>query len=133
MQQKTSNHWYYCGCVVAELLQNCCTCCRIVAETVALTVTSCCILLHYPFIVSCNNLQQVIFYHFFRFCNRNVQFVQHNLQHIFIHEYCIFIHLQQFLQQFQSNFTINCHLYLLPVSTFLTLFRSKLYASSISL
>ena len=75
--------------LLQNVLQMCCTCCR-----------NCCNLLHHPFIVSCNNLQQVIFYHFFVSATENVQLVQHNLQHIFIHEHVIFIHLQQFLQQF---------------------------------
>lgn len=75
--------------LLQKLLQICYTCCR-----------NCCNLLHYPFNVSCNNLQQVIFYHFFISATENVQFMQHNLQHIFIHEHGIFIHLQQFLQQF---------------------------------
>lgn len=133
MQQNTSKYWYYCVCVVAELLQMCCTCCRCCCR-------NCCtysnFVLHFVASSIYCKLQQSatnVFYHFFNFCNRKCAILQHNLQHIFIHEYCIFIHLQQFLQQFQSNFTTNCHLYLLPVSTFLTLFRSKLYASSISL
>ena len=42
-------------CKLLHLLQ------KLVAETVALSVTSCCKLLHLPFIVSCNNLQQAIF------------------------------------------------------------------------
>lgn len=63
---------------------------------------NCCTLLHLPFIVSCNNLQQIFFIIFFSFCNRKCAILQHNLQRIFIHERCIFIHLQQFLQQIFS-------------------------------
>lgn len=86
------------------LLQMCCKCVALVADVVADTVADTFHLLqkllHLPFIVSCNNPQQVIFYHFFVSATENVQLVQHNLQRIFIHEYSIFIHLQQFLQQF---------------------------------
>ncbi len=77
--------------LLQKLLQICCTCCR-----------NCCKLLHHPFIVSCNNLQQVIFYHFFISATENVQpHATVSATHIYS-RYCIFIHLQQFLQQIFS-------------------------------
>ena len=85
-------------------------CCRIVADVLHL-LQNCCrncctysnFKLHFVASSIYCKLQQSatdIFYHFFSFCNRKCAILQHNLQHIFIHEHSIFIHLQQFLQQF---------------------------------
>jgi len=73
MQQNTSKYWYYCVCIVAELLQVV----AFVAETVAETVADTFHLLQKLLQVVASSiyckLQQSAtsnFYHFFRFCNR---------------------------------------------------------------
>ena len=97
------------------LLQMCCRCVAVVADRVADRVADkfhlLQMLLQLTINGRCNNLQQVIFYHFFVFCCRksatsatHLQQVQHDLQHIFIHKHSIFIHLQQYLQQFLIQF-----------------------------
>ena len=73
----------------------------------------------------CNNLQQ-IFYKLKLISNKCHAIICNNRNNLQISA-TIFSFL------FQSNFTTNCHLYLPPVSSFLTLFRSKLNASSMSL
>ena len=66
------------GITAFALLQNCCRCVALVAKTVAeivaFTVTSCCTLLHHPFIVSCNNLQQIFLSFLLVSATESVQF-----------------------------------------------------------
>ncbi len=82
-----------------RIVASCCTCCKNCCR-------NCCtysnFVLHFVASSIYCKLQQSatnIFYHFFNFCNRKCAILQHNLQRIFIHERCIFIHLQHFLQQ----------------------------------
>ncbi len=104
----------------------------------------CCRLLHLKFYLQqiiCNNLQQIDYLQQYATICNNLQQIFYKLKLISnkCHE-IICNNLQQVKQSatifsflFQSNFTTNCHLYLPPVSSFLTLFLSKLYVSSISL